>query len=462
MTNLQSPNVIFVFADQLRASSVGCYGEEQVRTPNIDRFAGEGVLFSAAIASPSVCGPYRGCLISGQNPLSNGVVTNDVALEVDHKTIGECFFDAGYDTAYIGKWHLDGPDRIAPVPKGRRRYGFRYWAAANFEHNYLGSKYFRDGPEEHVWEGYDAEAQIDELLKYLDEKPKEKPFFAALSWGPPHNPYRMVPKRYLDMYNPSELKARPNCPDFPLEDVWGYYAQITFLDEQFGRLLEELERQGLSQNTLVIFTSDHGDMHGSQGVFKKGWPWDESIRVPMIMRLPSQIPANSKADFPISTIDIMPTLLGICGVQIPSEIEGVDCAGALLGQSPFGPRSVFITNPCPITVLDERGEDMVPTFRGRRMEYRGVRTMRHTYIETIEGPWLLYDNIADRFQKNNLIDTPEYSLLQKALAEEMRSHMVRLGDKFLPKEHYFDQFGIEVNERGVLKDLVKNPYPAKA
>lgn len=454
-------NVIFIFADQLRASSVGCYGEEDVITPRIDAFSREGVIFPVCVASPSVCGPYRGCLISGQNPLSNGVIANDVALEVSHKTLGECFHDAGYDTAYIGKWHLDGPDRKAPVPNERRR-GFRHWAAANFEHNYLESKFHRSESEQLVWKGYDAEAQMDELLDYLEGRPKEKPFIAVLSWGPPHNPYKMVPQRYLDMYDPVSIKARPNCSEIPRDDLWGYYAQITFLDEQFGRLLDELSRLGLEQDTLLVFTSDHGDMHGSQGVYKKGWPWDESIRVPMIMRLPGRLVAGSAAGFTISTVDIMPTLLGFCGIGIPKEVQGVDCSGALVGTAAFGPQSAFITNPCPTTVLDSRGEDMLPTFRGRRMEYRGVRTMRHTYIETIDGPWLLYDNLVDPYQLTNLIDDPDHNAVRKSLAAATRAHMKAIGDEFLFKEEYYRRFGVQVDERGVLRNLVVNPYPAFA
>lgn len=459
----QLPNVIFVFADQLRASSVGCYGQEPVRTPNIDRFAEQGCRFPVAVASPSICGPYRGCLISGQNPLSNGVITNDVALRVEHKTLGECFLEAGYSTAYIGKWHLDGPDRVAWIPKGSRRCGFEYWAAANFEHNYLNSKFYRDGPEKYVWEGYDAEAQINELLNFVDSQSgNENPFMAVLSWGPPHNPYRMVPKKYLDLYEPNSLRAPPNCDEFPTDDLWGYYAQISFLDEQFGRLLEHIETLGLAENTLIVFTSDHGDMHGAHGVYKKGWPWDESIKVPMIMRLPNRIANGSRAEFPISTIDIMPTLLGICGLAVPQEVEGIDCSGPLLGTAANGPQSVLITNPCPSTILDDRGEDMVPTFRGRRMEYRGVRTMRHTYVESIDGPWLLYDNHTDPYQLNNLIDKQSHRALQHELASQMRAHMRRIGDEFLPKEEYYDRFDVKVDDLGVLLDVIKNPYPANA
>ncbi|MBN8980995.1 MAG: sulfatase [Rhizobiales bacterium] len=455
----KKPNVIYVFADQLRASSVGCYGEENVKTPNIDVFAKTATMFPVAVASPSICGPYRAVLVTGLNPLSNGVVVNDIALSLKHRTIGEVYAENGYDTAYIGKWHLDGADRLAVVPKSRRR-GFRYWAAANFEHNYLGSKYYKD-EDQLVWEGYDAEAQVDEALKYLrKERRPDMPFCLFLSWGPPHNPYRQVPQKYLDMYDRSALRPRQNSVEFPVDDIWGYYAQITFLDEQFERLLEEIDALDLSDETIVVFTSDHGDMHGSHGVYKKGWPWDESIRVPFLIRQNGRIPKDAKADFPISTMDIMPTLLGLCDLPIPSACEGVDCSSFILGRDGDKPASVLVTNPCPTTVLDSRGEDMVPYFRGMRMEYRGVRTMRHTYIETIDGPWLLFDNLSDPYQLKNLIDDRASAKLRQSLAEDLRSHLAKIGDEFLPKEVYYERFGIEVDRRGVLVGIVPNPYPA--
>jgi arylsulfatase A-like enzyme len=455
-------NVLFVFADQLRASAVGCYGDEAVATPRIDAFATQGMRFPVAVSSTPLCGPYRASLLTGLHPLSNGVIVNDIPLGDEHVTLGECFASAGYDTAYIGKWHLDGPDRLSPVPPGSRRRGFRHWAASNFEHNYVASKFFRgDDPTRHVWPGYDAQAQTDELIGYLDERRgAREPFFAVLSWGPPHNPYRMVPQRHLEQYDKDAIQRRPNATEFPVDDLWGYYAQTSFLDEQFGRLLDALKQNGQAENTLVVFTSDHGDMHGSQGVYKKGWPWDESIRVPLIMRLPGSVPPNSRARFPISTVDLMPTLLGLCGLPAVRSVEGIDCSAGIRDSHRQMQWSVLISNPCPATVLDARGEDMVPQFRGRNMEFRGVRTSGHTYVETREGPWLLYDNIADRYQTRNLIGDGASASLMEELRAETWQHLKRLGDDFAPRETYYRRFGVEVDNKGLLKGVVKNPYPA--
>lgn len=455
------PNVLFVFADQLRASAVGCYEDEPVHTPRMDRFASEGMIFPVAASCTPLCGPYRASLLTGVQVVNNGAVVNDVRLGDAHETLGERFAQAGYDTAYIGKWHLDGPDRVSPVPPGKRRRGFAYWAAANFEHNYIDSKYYRDEDTERlVWPGYDAQAQADDAIAFLRERTsKQAPFLAVLSWGPPHNPYRMVPERFLQQYDKQAIKPRANAVEFPVDDLWGYYAQTSFLDEQFGRILDALKEAGLEENTLVVFTSDHGDMHGSHGVYKKGWPWDESLRVPMLARWPGHIPAGSRAAFPISTVDLMPTLLGLCGLDAPPT-DGVDCSLGMFDPSCPVQDSVLISNPCPAHVLDARGDDMVPDYKGRRMEYRGVRTLTHTYIETLEGPWLLYDNVRDPCQLLNLVDSPEHSELRKRLRADMRAHLRKVGDHFEPKEAYYRRFGIEVDEKGLLKGVIKNPYPA--
>ena len=217
------------------------------------------------------------------------------------------------------------------------------------------------------------------------------------------------------MYDARAIGGRPNCPEPPRRDLWGYYAQTTFLDEQFGRLTRALGDLGLSQDTIVVFTSDHGDMHGSQGVYKKQWPWDESNRVPFLLGYPRQVPAPSRHDFPISAVDVMPTLLGLAGIGIPESVEGVDLSPFIRGERDDPPASVLLTNPCPFGVGDPRGPDQVPDYQGMRMEFRGVRTKRHTYVRTIDRPWLLYDNQEDPYQLANRIDDPALATLRQGL-----------------------------------------------
>lgn len=459
MTDQTSPNIVFVFADQLRGSSVGYAGQEPVRTPHIDRFTKSGAIFNNAVSMIPVCGPYRACLMTGRTPLSTGVVINDIALKTTETSVAHAFKAGGYDTAYIGKWHLDGPDRLAPVPPGPRRQGFEFWMGANFEHNYDRSKYTDNDGSVKAWEGWDAEAQTTELINYLDgRKDGDNPFCMFLSWGPPHHPYRLAPREYLDMYDIEEIKGRPNCPDVPREDLLGYYAQTTFLDDQFQRIIDALDERGMSENTILVFTSDHGDMHGSHGVYKKQWPWSEATLVPFVLRYPKVVAAGTKIDTPISVIDIMPTLLGLAGVDVPDTVEGVDLSPFIRGERNDPPESVLIMNPCPFSIGDPRGPDQYPDFKGMRFEYRGVITDRYTYVRTIDQPWLLYDNRDDPYQMTNLIDSPDHLETREHLKGLMRGHMERIGDEFLSREEYYKRYGIELDDRGKVAALVENMY----
>lgn len=452
------PNLLFVFADQLRASSVGYAGEESVRTPNIDAFAESGTVYTNAVSMLPVCGPYRGSLITGRTPLSTGLLINDVALETSETSIGHCFKQAGYDTAYIGKWHLDGPDRPALVPPGPRRQGFDYWMGANFEHNYDRSYYTDNAGDRQQWEGWDAVAQTDDTIRYLQNRDTDNPFCLFLSWGPPHHPYRLVPDQYLEMYDPDAIEGRPNCPDVPREDLWGYYAQTTFLDDQFQRLLDSVAELGLADDTIIVFTSDHGDMHGSHGLYKKQWPWNEAIKVPFVVRYPGSVPQGATVETPINVIDVMPTLLGLAGLPVPESVEGVDLSPFLTGDQQDPPESVLIMNPCPFSIGDSRGDDQYPDFRGMRFEYRGVITHRYTYVRTIDGPWMLYDNREDPYQLVNLIDDAEHAETRDHLDGLMRDHMAAIDDEFLTREEYYERLGIEFDDRGKVVDLVENMY----
>lgn len=459
MTDKPKPNVVFVFADQLRGCSVGYAGQEPVKTPNIDRFASQGAIFTNAVSMIPVCGPYRACLITGRTPLSTGIVLNDIALKTTEVSVAHAFKQAGYDTAYIGKWHLDGPDRTAPVPPGPRRQGFDFWMGANFEHNYDRSRYTDNDGTVRQWKGWDARAQTTEAIRYMERRTQtDHPFCLFLSWGPPHHPYRLAPQEYLDRYDPAEINGRPNCLDVPRDDLWGYYAQTTFLDDQFQRIVDALDEFGLTEDTILVFTSDHGDMHGSHGVYKKQWPWSESILVPFVLRYPGVAPEGAVLQFPISVIDIMPSLLGLAGAPVPDTVEGVDLAPFIRGDRDDPPESVLIMNPCPFSVGDPRGPDQYPDYKGMRLEYRGVITDRYTYVRTIDRRWLLYDNREDPYQMTNLIDAPEHEETRRHLENLMQAHMDTIGDQFLPKEAYYERYGIQLDRRGKVAALVENMY----
>ena len=260
------------------------------------------------------------------------------------------------------------------------------------------------------------------------------------------------------MYDPDTIKGRPNCPDVPRDDLWGYYAQTTFLDDQFQRLLDAINNLGIEDETIIVFTSDHGDMHGSHGVYKKQWPWSEALKVPFVVRYPNIVPQGAKLDAPISVIDIMPTLLGLAGVPIPDTVEGVDLSAAIQGRPGEAPESVLIMNPCPFSIGDKRGYDQYPDYQGMRLEYRGIITNRYTYVHTIDQPWLLFDNIDDPYQINNLIDDPAQTEIRARLDGLMREHMAAINDEMLPRHHYYERFGIDLDNRGKIVNLVENMY----
>ncbi|MEK9671863.1 MAG: sulfatase [Rhodospirillaceae bacterium] len=451
------PNLLFVFADQLRACSVGWAGEEKVMTPNLDAFARSGAAFKNAVSMLPVCGPYRGSLITGRTPTTTGLVINDIPLRTDEVSIAHCFKNAGYDTAYIGKWHLDGPDRPAPVLPGPRRQGFDYWMGANFEHNYDRSYYTDNDGNLRMWEGWDAEAQTSHTIDYLKRRESDNPFCLFLSWGPPHHPYRLVAQEYLDMYDPDAIEGRPNCLEVPRQDLWGYYAQTTFLDDQFQRLMNALDDMNIANDTIVVFSSDHGDMHGSHGLYKKQWPWSEASKIPFAVRYPGRVPAGKSVDAPINVIDVMPTVLGLAGLLVPATVEGVDLSAHILGSGD-APESVLITNPCPFSIGDPRGEDQYPEFKGMRFEYRGVITARYTYVRTIDRPFLLFDNLDDPYQMNNLVDDGKMAATRDHLESLMQGHLKKIGDAFLPRDDYYARFGIKLDHRGKVVNLVENMY----
>lgn len=440
---MKKPNVIFVFADQMRAQATGFYGNSQVSTPNLDRLAGQSLCFTNAISNCPVCSPYRGSLITGQYPLTHGVFVNDVHLEHRCPSIADCFTGAGYDTAYIGKWHLNGRGRTSYIPP-QDRQGFDYWKVLECTHQYNESPYYDNNCEEQkMWEGYDAQAQTADAIRYISEQNTGNPFFLMLSWGPPHSPYQSAPQKFRDMYNPEDIVLRPNVPEDArekaAEDLAGYYAHISALDEYMGRLLNALKEQGLAEDTLVVFTSDHGDMHGSHGYRRKQKPFEESILVPFLLNAPGIQPAET--DILFNAPDIMPTLLGLCGIPVPDSVEGIDHSGFIRGGEDVSDDAALIANYHPFGEWARKHGGI---------EYRGVRTKTHTYVRSLEGPWLLYDNINDPFQLKILIEDPGSAELVRELEKKLSERLKAASDEFRKGEEYTEAWNYPLDESGTV------------
>jgi len=440
------PNILYVFSDQWRASDHGYAGNSDVITPNLDRLAAQSVNFTHAVSGIPVCCPHRASLITGKYPLTHGLYLNDLSLSPDHRSVAHCLNDVGYTTGWIGKWHIDGQGRSEFTPPERRQ-GFQYWRTLECTHNYNKSPYYGDSPEKKHWQGYDAIAQTDDAKRYIENHSRsetDQPFALFLSWGPPHAPYLTAPEKYQKLYADKEITLRKNVPgehrEAALRDYRGYYAHMTALDDCMGGLLKTLEETGLADNTIVVYTSDHGDMLHTRGAMKKQQPWDESLRVPFLVRWPDKLNNQSREiSMPIDTPDIMPTLLGLSDVEIPEAVEGIDRSRVILGtEKPDVDHAALMTCPAP---FGQWSRD-----KGGR-EYRGVRTTRYTYCRDLEGPWLLYDNEADPFQMDNLVDRPEHAKLQKKLDSRLNELLAKTGDEFLSGPELIKRSGYVVDAK---------------
>ena len=443
----RKPNVVIVLADQWRAQAFGFAGDPNVRTPNFDRLAAESVCFTNAVSGLPVCSPTRASLLTGQRPLTHGVFLNDVQLDTNAVTIAKVLKEAGYETGAIGKWHVDGRGRSNFTPPERRQ-GFDYWKVLECTHAYLNSVYYAEAPEKLKWAGYDAIAQTRDACEFIRQRARsEKSFLLYLSWGPPHDPYFTAPEKYRALYDPEKLKLRPNVPAATEKEarriLAGYYAHCTALDDCMGELLRTLGEAGIVDETIVLFSADHGDMLGSQGMLKKQKPFDESIRVPMLIRWPKTLPARS-VNAPMNSEDVMPTLLGLCDVRIPRTVEGVDYSGYARGEANTvnpGDGATVIRCVAPFGEWERRNGGK---------EYRGVRTTRYTYVRDLGGPWLLFDNQTDPFQTNNLAGKSEYAALQTELDSLLKGKLKEQNDEFRPAAEYIARWGYKVNEHGTV------------
>jgi len=417
------PNVLFILPDQLRAQSVGCLGNSEVITPNIDRLAAEGLTFENTVSNTPVCCPARAILMTGQYCHSNGMTANDLRLSVDHTCVAQVFQAGGYRTGFIGKWHLDGgPRNPGFVPPGPRRQGFEYWAANQCSHEHFRNWYFRDTAEPIKTDKFETDVWADLGVEFLEEtKNDDRPFFLCVFSGPPHNPYK-APPEYESKYNPDTLTMRPNYqPGEGLptpKDIASYYAMTTSIDDQVGKLLKCLDDLGLREDTIVLFSSDHGDMLGSQGMPLKRKPWEESIRVPGIIRYPREVQAGGREDSLLSIVDFAPTLLGMCGLHIPGEMQGHNFTARIHGEKQDMPDSAFF-------------QIFGPYLAGRVTEgWRGVRTDRYMYARYREKPWVLYDLKEDPYQMNNLADDPAAHSLQVEMEQRIAGWMQETHDSW--------------------------------
>ena len=405
------PNIVFVFADQMRAHAMGCMGNKQVITPHLDKLASQGLLVTNGISCQPVCSPYRAQLMTGRYGHSTSVIHNDIRLGDSEVVISELMKRQGYATGYIGKWHLC-ENRSNPVDAKSRR-GWDFWAVRNCSHKHLEPEYWLNDSKESIRvPGWEPDVQTDLAVEFI-KKNKQAPFCLFMSFGPPHNPYK-APEKYVEMYKDRKLTERPNVPDGNTKRLRQYYAMVTSLDACMGRINDVLNEAGVSKDTIVIFSSDHGDMLGSQGHRLKQRPWEESINIPFIVRYPRKVKARQRRDWIVSSVDVMPTLLGLCDISIPAQVQGMDYSATFIGESKKQRDAAFLFNV-------HRGG-------GPNTDWRGIRTKEWTYAYHYSGDWVMYNLKNDPYQLKNLIGDPKYAAKKKQLKEQLESMRKALGE----------------------------------
>ena len=435
--NQKPPNLIIFFPDQMRGQALGFLGEEPVITPRLDRFAQESMVFTQAVSNYPVCSPFRAMLMTGQYPHTNGVLSNcnskSAPFRHELKQTALCWSDVlkkkEYSLGYIGKWHLDSP--IKPYVdsynnKGdtawnewcgpQRRHGFDFWYAYGTYDQHLKPMYWStldNRGEPRFVDQWGPEHEADLAIKYIINdggkyRDSEKPFALVVSTNPPHMPYDQVPQKYVDLYqkfNIEDLCRRPNIPktgtkwgDYYRENIRNYYAMITGVDEHFGRIIDALKGSTLDEDTIVVFASDHGNCLGIHDQISKNNPFEESMRIPLIIRWPGKIEPRWD-DLLLSVPDIYPTLLELMGFSkdIPPEVEGRSFADLFRtgkGRRPSSQIYIWVPLGQP-----EWGK-------------RGVRTHRFTLVlsnmpdQPMEAE--LFDRNNDPYQMKNIAqDSPE-------------------------------------------------------
>ncbi len=464
------PNVLFIFDDQLRADACSVYGGVNIATPNIDKLAYQGVRFTNAWSTYPLCTPYRGMLQTGRYPTHSGIFCNwtETNTKLNRRSLAHAFAGAGYQTGFIGKWHLaagarkfedlyvdpyngdyakraaDGDPFPNPefVPPGPARLGYQHWEAYNFHVSFNNYWFYRDEPEKIFSDKYETDTETDQAIAYMDKhKGDSQPFFLMVAPHPPHNPFRAShnPPGYLEQI-PEEPHYSPNVPeDHPRRtdpfEYRCYLAMCKNVDDNVGRILDYLDTSGLTDDTIVVFTSDHGDQHGSHNRINKMAPYNESVNVPLIVRWPGRVPAGSIREDSYTGLDHFPTLCALAGVSAPDDLDGVDMSNAVLGGG-------VVDRPPALMMNYSSHWDYFQT-QTLWPEWRAARDPRYSYVRWLSGEEELYDNSADPYQMRNLAkdDLPRMN----AMREQMRGLLADAHDEFLPGTAYAEWFDSQRN-----------------
>ncbi|MGC9454875.1 MAG: sulfatase family protein [Phycisphaerae bacterium] len=443
MSEKPRENVIWIFGDQHRAQAQGHMGDPNVHTPNVDCLSEEGVTFTQAVAGCPWCTPFRAALLKSRY-VHDMAPETPYAVDPSLPTVAEPFNEAGYDTAYFGKWHLDGPRGDSParrvIPR-QRRGGFATWIGYennnNPQYTYVHGHRGDKEVQQYRLGGFETDCLADLLIDYIRGKADDgQPFFAVLSVQPPHCPYYTAPEEFARRHNAGNIHLRPNVPnvgDVPeraRHNLAGYYALIENIDWNVGRVKEALKETGLIDNTHVLFFSDHGDMHGSHGRWQKSTPWEESIRIPFIlsgMRPHTRHAGMMRTDALVNHVDIAPTSLGLCGIEPPDWMMGHDYSAYRDGVTPK--RDLPKADEPDSAYLQHCVRKMHPGCMDR--SWRGVVTRDGWKYVVSEGfPYLMVNLNDDPYEMNNLALDPACASRRQELQQRLAQWMDAVNDPY--------------------------------
>ncbi len=437
-------NAIWIFGDQHRAQMLGCNGDPNVYTPTIDRLSSEGVNCERAVGGFPLCCPFRGSLLSSRYP-HECVPGHEFRMPPEMPTVAHAFKEHGYETAYFGKWHVDGfhegrDGRAAlHVVPPERRGGFDTWVGYDNNNAQWDCWVHGTGAEEpYRLPGYETDCLTDLLVDHIRtqaEARRANPdhhFFAALSVQPPHDPY-IAPEEFMRRHTPGTVQLRPNVPSVEWvekrarSNLAGAYAMVENLDWNVGRVIRALEENGLADDTYLVFFSDHGDLHGSHGQFHKTAPWEESVRVPCIVSATGSLGTRyacrrGRPMVPVNHVDFAPTTLGLCGLEPPAWMQGFDYSGLVRKDRGCSnaPDSAYL-------------QCVTPTGHGDSVDraWRGVVTEDNwKYVCLEHQPWLLFNLNDDPYEQVNLAHNTRFKSERRRLHERLRQWVADTQDEF--------------------------------
>jgi arylsulfatase A-like enzyme len=418
------PNVVVFFTDQQRWDSTGVHGNPLELTPNFDRMATRGTHLYNAFTCQPVCGPARASLQTGMYATATGVWRNSIRLPANLKTLGQCFRDGGYKTGYIGKWHL-GSQTVVPEEE---RGGYEYWLGANcteFTSEAYHTVYYDNDNKPVRLPGYRVDATTDAAIRYIDGH-KDEPFFLFTSFIEPHFQNRLdsypapdgYEQRYQGRWVPPDLAALGGSTH---QHLGGYWGMCKRLDEALGRLMDALRSLDILDNTIVLFTTDHGCHFKTRNSEYKRSCHESSIRIPTALSGPG-FEGGGQVRQMVSLVDLPATLLDAAGLPIPAQMQGRSVVPLLRRQRDGWPDDVFV----------QISEAQVG---------RAVRTQRWTY--SVSAPdkqggkdpssdtyveEFLYDNEADPYQLNNLIGLTSHEEVTRVMRERLLRHIGKVED----------------------------------